>query len=225
MRKKCYVIFLNNQLDDSFWKWILTLDEKWAYLVNHNQSKHWIPKGQILGSILKQNQPEKKIMISIWWNFEGILHFELVPNGHTNTELCCKQFDRFYDVLVEKYPRLFRWKNALFQQDNTKPSTTRKTRNKMEELDIQLLVQTLLHMTTVSSNQCSTSWKVTNLSHLMKLKKPVRNFWFKVKGLHFGQIRRLPDHWQKVVETESLFWRMVLFLNKFLHGKKISIFT
>src|SRR5689334_10677185 len=73
-----------------FWKRIVTSDEKWVYLVNHDRSKRWVPKGQTSPSVPKQNQFGKKVMICVWWNFEGILHFELVPKGRAiNAELYC----------------------------------------------------------------------------------------------------------------------------------------
>ena len=60
-------------------------------------------------------------MISVWLNFEGILHFELVPNGRAiNAAVYCEQLDRVYDALVEKNPSLVRRKCALFQQGNAK---------------------------------------------------------------------------------------------------------
>jgi transposase len=37
---------LENPLDDRFWKRIVTSDEKWVYLVNHNRQKQWVPRGQ-----------------------------------------------------------------------------------------------------------------------------------------------------------------------------------
>ncbi|CAF1506977.1 unnamed protein product [Adineta ricciae] len=75
-------------------------------------------------------------MICVWWDFEGILYSELVPNGCIiNAELYCEQCDRVYDALVEKYPSLVRQKCALFQQDNAKPHTAKKTSNKFEESD------------------------------------------------------------------------------------------
>ena len=51
------------------------------------------------------------------------------PHSHAHPQ------DRVYDALIEKYPSLVRRKHALFQQDNAKPHTARKTSNKFEELD------------------------------------------------------------------------------------------
>lgn len=67
----------------------------------------------------------------IWWNFEGIVHFELVLNGRD--KLNYKQLEQVYEKLKKKYPNLINRKCALMQQDNAKPHVARKT--KFEELD------------------------------------------------------------------------------------------
>jgi histone-lysine N-methyltransferase SETMAR len=34
-------------------------------------------------------------MLSVWWNFEGVLHFEMVPEGRSvNADLYCQQLDK-----------------------------------------------------------------------------------------------------------------------------------
>ncbi|CAF4638132.1 unnamed protein product, partial [Didymodactylos carnosus] len=51
---------LENPLDDRFWKRIVTSDEKWVFLVNHNRQKQWIPRGQNLASVPRQDRFGKK---------------------------------------------------------------------------------------------------------------------------------------------------------------------
>ena len=41
---------LENPLDDRFWKRIVTSDEKWVYLVNHNRQKWWVPRQDRFGN-------------------------------------------------------------------------------------------------------------------------------------------------------------------------------
>jgi len=175
---------LNNPLDNRFWKRIVTWDEKW---VNHDRSKRWVPIGQTPPSVPKQNQFGKKIMICVWCNLEGILHFELVPNGRirhqrstlpraTWSSLRCAQLKSTQVLFVE---------NALcFNRDNAKPHTARPKDQQQvwriarcrSSAASSRRVQTLLHLTTVSSDQCSTLSKVADLSHSIKLKKHVKNF-------------------------------------------------
>lgn len=75
-------------------------------------------------------------MLCVWWNFEGIVHFELVLNGRAiSAELYCQQLEQVYEKLKQKYPALINRKRALMQQENAKPHTSRKTKDKFEELD------------------------------------------------------------------------------------------
>ena len=123
-------------------------------------------------------------MLCIWWNFEGILHFEFVPNGHfIDAELYCQQLERVYVKLKEKYPAMISEKCALLQQDNTKPHTAKKTKEK-KSLDSWMmlkschtlpLVQISPLRIMVCSAQCNTSYVITSLKALMKLRKHAEN--------------------------------------------------
>ena len=80
-------------------------------------------------------------MLCIWWNFQGVIHFELVPNGCSiNAELYSQQLDRMYAALQLIYLAVINRRRALFLQDNAKPHTANRTKEKIEELvGIELL--------------------------------------------------------------------------------------
>ena len=52
-----------------------------------------------------------------------------------SAELYCQQLERFYIKLKQKYPALINQKRVLMQQDNAKPQTSRKIKDKFKELD------------------------------------------------------------------------------------------
>ena len=84
-------------------------------------------------SIPKQDRFGKKVMLCVWWNFDEIVHFELVTNGRAiNAELYCQQLEQVYEKLKQKYPALINQKRVLMQQDNAKPHTSKKTKDKFE---------------------------------------------------------------------------------------------
>jgi hypothetical protein len=37
--------------------------------------------GQVVKPVAKQDRFSRKAMLCVWWNFEGVIHFELVPNN------------------------------------------------------------------------------------------------------------------------------------------------
>ena len=66
---------------------------------------------------------------------DSIMHFELVPNGHAiRAKLYYQQLERVYEYLKQKYLALINQKCILIQQDNAKPHTSRKTKDKFKEL-------------------------------------------------------------------------------------------
>ena len=138
-----------------------------------------------------------------------------MPNGRAiNAELYCEQLDRVYDALVEKCPSLVRRKRALFQQDNAKSHTSRKTSNKFEELDG---IEVLPHPVYSPDVAPSEYGLLRSMQHFMKgrrlesfdeFKEACQEFFdSKPKDWYFDQIRKLADHWQKVVDNDALYFK------------------
>jgi histone-lysine N-methyltransferase SETMAR len=82
-----------------------------------------------------------RLLLCVWWNYEGLIYYELVPGGRTiNAEVYSQQLEKMYTVLLEKYPALANRKRVLLQQDNARLHTAKKTLPKIEELEgIELL--------------------------------------------------------------------------------------
>lgn len=205
---------LLNPLDDRFWKRIVTSDEKWVYLVNHDKKRQWVPRGTSGVSVPRQNKFGKKAMISVWWNFEGVLHFEMVPYGKAiDAELYCQQLQRVYDKLKEKYPSLVNRKRAIFQQDNAKPHTAKKTLQKFKELDG---VELLPHPAYSPDAAPSDYGLFRSMEHFLRgrrfesfhdIEKACQQFFLsKEPTWYFNQIRMLADRWQKIVENCGLYF-------------------
>jgi histone-lysine N-methyltransferase SETMAR len=90
--------------DHRFIKRIIICDVKWIYLNNSDLQKQWLDKGQLPVSVAKRERFEKKVLC-VWWNYEGLIYYELVPEGRTiNTEIYSQQLEKMYTVLLEKYP-------------------------------------------------------------------------------------------------------------------------
>ena len=100
----------------------------------------------------KRDRFSRKAMLCVWWNFEGIIHFELVPNNRAiDAELYSAQLDRMHTALAQKYPALVNRKRVILQQDNASPHIARRTKEKIRELEsidccrIQPTVRTWRH--------------------------------------------------------------------------------
>jgi hypothetical protein len=58
--------------DHSFIKRIVTCEEKWIYLDNPDLQKQWLDKVQLPVPVTKRKRLEKKVLLCVWWNYEGL---------------------------------------------------------------------------------------------------------------------------------------------------------
>ena len=66
--------------------------------------------------------------LSVWWDYMGIIHFELLPKGKTvNSEVYCQQLDRLQEALMAKRPALVNRNGVVLQHDNARPHTSKMT--------------------------------------------------------------------------------------------------
>jgi [histone H3]-lysine36 N-dimethyltransferase SETMAR len=122
--------------DDRYLRQIVTTDEKWIYFRNPDKSCQWVDRGSRAEPHPKRGQFEKKVMLSIFWNYEGVILFDLLPHGQTiNSEYYCDLLERMYAVLRERYPAIVNRKRVILQQDNARPHTSKMTMDKIKNLD------------------------------------------------------------------------------------------
>jgi histone-lysine N-methyltransferase SETMAR len=127
--------------DHCFIKRIVTCDKKWIYLNNPDLQEQWLDKGQLPVLVAKKERFERKVILCVWWNYEGLVYYELVPDGRMiNMEVYSQQLEKMYTVLLEKDPVLVNQKHVLLQQDNACSHMVKKTLQRIEELEgIELL--------------------------------------------------------------------------------------
>ena len=83
--------------------------------------------------IPKRERFSKKVLLCVWWNFEGIIHFELIPNGvSVDANFHCVQlYLMFVNITAEVHFIV----QVLLKQDNAKPYTAKKTVEEIKEFD------------------------------------------------------------------------------------------
>lgn len=80
----CDMHLKRNEID-LFLKRIVTGDEKWIVYNNVSKKRSWSKSDESAPIISKAEMHQKKIMLSIWWDYKGVVYFELLPRNHTIT--------------------------------------------------------------------------------------------------------------------------------------------
>jgi len=68
-------LLLKRQENDPFLKRIITGDEKWVVYNNVKRKRSWSKKDEPAQSTSKADIHQKKVMLSVWWDFKGIVFF------------------------------------------------------------------------------------------------------------------------------------------------------
>ncbi|UYV76539.1 hypothetical protein LAZ67_14001051 [Cordylochernes scorpioides] len=127
-------------------KRIVTGDEKRIYLRNLDPKRQWVQFDQEAKPVVKQDRFGHKVMLSVWWNIDGIVHYQLVSDDRVvKSDLDSEQLSRVYEVLKTQYPALINRKRVLLQHDNAPAHRDRLTTNRIKDLEgIEVLPSALL---------------------------------------------------------------------------------
>ena len=136
----CDLLLKRNEFDP-FLKRIITGDEKWIVYNNVNRKRSWCTPNESSQTTSKANIHQKKILLSIWWDWKGPVYFELLPRNQTiNSEVYCRQLDKLNAAVKEKRPELVNRKGVIFHQDNARPHTSLATRQKLMDIGWELML-------------------------------------------------------------------------------------
>ncbi|GFU82615.1 histone-lysine N-methyltransferase SETMAR [Trichonephila clavipes] len=84
---------------------------------------------------------QKKVLLSVWWDYKGIVYFELLsPNRTISSDVYIEQLTKLNNAVEEKRPELTNRKGIVFHHDNAHhPHTSLVTRQKLLELGWDVL--------------------------------------------------------------------------------------
>ena len=154
----------------------------------------------------------KKVMLSVWWDFKGIVFFELLPDNTTiNSEVYCHQLGKLNDALQQKRSELINRKGVVFHQNKARPHTSLVTRQKL----LQLEWDTMLHPPYSPDLAPSDYYLFRSLQNFLDGKtftsnEEVKNLldqFFASKDQKFYErgIMLLPERWQKVLDQNGQY--------------------
>ncbi|XP_032688787.1 2-oxoglutarate receptor 1-like [Odontomachus brunneus] len=93
-----------------------------AWIVYNNVSqKRWSKRGEAAQTVAKAGLHPKKVMLSIWWDWKGIVYYELLlPNKTIDSTKYCSQLAKLKRTIDQKWPELANRKGVVFHQDNAR---------------------------------------------------------------------------------------------------------
>ena len=186
---------------------ILTCDEKWIMFDNTSQKSQWLDPDQTPSEVAKPHRFVKKVMLCVWWNTRGIVHFEVLESGQTVTNtLFCEQLERTNQALIAKGENS---EKVRLLHDNTRPHVSKVTQKKIEDLEWIVLP----HAPYSSDLAPSDYHLFRSMQHSLREKKfrtqeEVVNWvteFFASKPIDFYNrgIRNLRERWRTVLESNG----------------------
>ncbi|GFW35236.1 histone-lysine N-methyltransferase SETMAR [Trichonephila clavipes] len=197
--------------NDPFLKQPITGDEKWVVYNNIKQKRSWSRPGEPTQTS-KADTHQKKVLLSVWWDYKGIVHFELLPPNRTiNSDVYIEQLTKLNNAVEEKRPELTNRKVVVFYHDNAKPQTSLVTRQKLLELGWDVLPHSPYSPDLASSDyflfrslQNSLNGKNFNNDDDVKLYL-IQFFANKNQKFYERGIMMLPERWQKVIDQNGQY--------------------
>ena len=135
----CYTLLKRNEME-LFLKRLITGDEKWKKYENFKCKRSWSKRGEVTQTTANPGLTASKVMQSIWWDWKGIVYYEILEPGQTvDSVLYCQQLTRLQEAIQKKRPELVNRKGVVFHHDNARPHTSLMTRQKLTELGWEVL--------------------------------------------------------------------------------------
>lgn len=191
---------------------IVTGDEKWVLYVNVRRGGQWLGSGQQAIPTPKPNIHQKKIMLSIWWDMNGVVHWELLePNLTITSDLYCAQMNRLSEALKKSRPSLVNRKGVILHHDNARPHVAKNTMQKLNELGWEILphppyspdmAPTDYHLFRSLTNHLSNK----EFKNQDEVKSSIAGFISgKTRDFFDSGIKKLVNRWQIIIETEGQY--------------------
>ena len=84
---------------------LVTGDETWILYQNVHRKRTWSKENRP-SIVAKPGLHPKKVLLSIWWDWKGVVYYELLPQGETINSNKYNQLDQLKAAIAEKRPEL-----------------------------------------------------------------------------------------------------------------------
>ena len=117
---------------------IVNGDEKWVLYVDHTRKRQWVNPEDLPEPEPKNYLHPKKVILSMWWDFQGIAYRELLSGNTTiDAKLYCQRLEKVKAALQVNH---LERQNIWLLHDSARPKTAKVTRQNLEELEWEILL-------------------------------------------------------------------------------------
>ncbi|XP_018366071.1 PREDICTED: histone-lysine N-methyltransferase SETMAR-like [Trachymyrmex cornetzi] len=203
---------LKRNENDPFLERTITGDEKWIVYNNVQERKRsWGKRNETL-TTPKDDLYPKKVMLCIWWDWKGVVYYELLPHNQTlNSDKYCSQLDQLKAAIDEKRPELVNQKGVVFHQHNVRSHISLQSRQKLVQLGWDVLPHPPYSPDLAPSDYhlfrvLQKSLNGKSFNSLEDCKNHLDQF-IAEKDAKFWEngIMKLPERWRKVVEQNGTY--------------------
>jgi histone-lysine N-methyltransferase SETMAR len=185
---------------------LITGDEKWVMYDNRSPKRQWLDPGDPGQPISNVDRQGKKVLLSIWWGVKGVVHWELLPAGHTiDAHVYCEQLDRVKEKLRGKQDRVY------FLHDNARPHVAFVTQQKLLSFNWVLLSHPPYSPDLAPSDyhlflSLASQLEGQKFTEEDQLRTDLEEFFSqKTEDFYRRGIYSLPKRWQSVVENSGSY--------------------
>ncbi|GFV27409.1 histone-lysine N-methyltransferase SETMAR [Trichonephila clavipes] len=120
---------------------MVTGDKKWVTYDNVVRQRSWSKRGEAAKIVAKPVLTARKVLLCIWWDWKGIVYYELLLYGQIlNSDLYSQQLDHFKLAIDQKRLELANKTGVVFHQDNVRPQISAMTLQKLWEFCWEVLM-------------------------------------------------------------------------------------
>ncbi|XP_035742750.1 histone-lysine N-methyltransferase SETMAR-like [Vespa mandarinia] len=124
---------------DPFFDRIITCDEKWVLYDNRKRCARWHDRDEACVHIPRLSLHPRKILITVWWNVTGKIHYSFLRTEMTITaEKYCQYIEEMHEKLKIIRPSLVNRHGPILLHDNARSQTSYKTIAKFNELKYEI---------------------------------------------------------------------------------------
>ena len=190
---------------------IVICDEKWILYDNPKEKKLRVYPGEPSTSTARPKIHAKKLLLCIWWDQRGVIHYELLRPGEMVTaEHYKQQLIRVSDALEEKRPHNNKGRRkVILLQDNARPQTAKQTLKTITDLGWEIILHPAYSPDFVPSDyhlfrSLQHHLARRHFTSFEDVDRSITKFIHSKSPSFFRSgILQLPGRWRKCIESEG----------------------